>query len=74
MAYPFANSAQDSLQHRNVCFNVAIFDTACEQVRIQCEPGGRLVIAGMPEDPDNPWGVTPFRKVSLSIQKYRQLF
>jgi len=22
------------------------------------------VIAGMPEDPENPWGVTPFRKVS----------
>jgi hypothetical protein len=37
------------------------------QVRIQCEPGGRLVIAGMPEDPDNPWGVTPFRKVSALI-------
>lgn len=37
----------------------------CEQVRIQCEPGGRLVIAGMPEDPENPWGVTPFRKVSI---------
>ncbi len=37
------------------------------QVRIQCEPGGRLVIAGMPEDPDNPWGVTPFRKVMVLI-------
>ena len=25
------------------------------------------MIAGMPEDPENPWGVTPFRKVSVSI-------
>lgn len=33
------------------------------QVRIQCEAGGRLVIAGEPEHPDNPWGVTAFRKV-----------
>lgn len=23
------------------------------------------MIAGMPEDPENPWGVTPFRKVSI---------
>eukprot|EP00246_Nothoceros_aenigmaticus_P016114 TRINITY_DN7085_c0_g1_i1.p1 TRINITY_DN7085_c0_g1~~TRINITY_DN7085_c0_g1_i1.p1 ORF type:complete len:392 (+),score=79.23 TRINITY_DN7085_c0_g1_i1:282-1457(+) len=34
-----------------------------EEVRIQCEAGGRLVIAGEPEHPDNPWGVTAFRKV-----------
>jgi len=40
------------------------FQCSSVQVRIQCEPGGRLVIAGMPEDPENPWGVTPFRKVS----------
>ncbi|KAJ7523191.1 hypothetical protein O6H91_18G041100 [Diphasiastrum complanatum] len=34
-----------------------------EEVRIQCEAGGRLVIAGEPEQPENPWGVTAFRKV-----------
>lgn len=34
-----------------------------EEVRIQCEGGGRLVIAGEPEQPENPWGVTAFRKV-----------
>eukprot|EP00249_Psilotum_nudum_P018850 c26988_g1_i1 orf=723-2252(-) len=34
-----------------------------EEVRIQCEPGGQLVIAGEPEQPDNPWGVTPFKRV-----------
>ncbi|CAI5963181.1 unnamed protein product [Closterium sp. NIES-64] len=36
-----------------------------EEVRVQCEPAGKLVIAGEPEQPDNPWGVTPFKKVIL---------
>eukprot|EP00897_Mesotaenium_endlicherianum_P005267 jgi/Mesen1/4769/ME000242S03942 len=36
-----------------------------EEVRVQCEGGGKLVIAGEPEQPDNPWGVTPFKKVIL---------
>jgi len=34
-----------------------------EEVRVQCDPAGRLVISGDPEQPDNPWGVTPFKKV-----------
>eukprot|EP01018_Ginkgo_biloba_P032221 Gb_18614 [translate_table: standard] len=34
-----------------------------EEVRVQCDPAGRLVISGEPEQPDNPWGVTPFKKV-----------
>ncbi|XP_043711523.1 AT-rich interactive domain-containing protein 6 [Telopea speciosissima] len=38
-----------------------------EEVRVQSDPVGRLVITGEPEQPDNPWGVTPFKKViSLS--------
>ncbi|XP_024384089.1 uncharacterized protein [Physcomitrium patens] len=47
------------------CFEIyaLVPGLAREEVRIQCEPGGRLVIAGMPEDPENPWGVTPFRKM-----------
>ncbi|KAF5195872.1 At-rich interactive domain-containing protein [Thalictrum thalictroides] len=32
-------------------------------VRVQSDPAGRLVISGEPEQPDNPWGVTPFQKV-----------
>eukprot|EP00850_Spirogloea_muscicola_P017542 SM000152S01530 [mRNA] locus=s152:74721:77179:+ [translate_table: standard] len=36
-----------------------------EEVRVECEVGGRLVIAGEPEHPNNPWGVTAFRKVIL---------
>lgn len=38
---------------------------AFTQVRIQCEEGGRVVICGSPEQPNNPWGVTAFRKVSF---------
>lgn len=34
-----------------------------EELRIQCEPGGLLVIMGEPEQLNNPWGVTPFKKV-----------
>jgi len=36
------------------------------QVRVQSDPAGRLVISGEPEHPNNPWGVTPFRKVYLT--------
>lgn len=34
-----------------------------EEVRVQSDPAGRLVITGEPEQPDNPWGITPFKKV-----------
>ncbi|KAG2254493.1 hypothetical protein Bca4012_058077 [Brassica carinata] len=34
-----------------------------EEVRVQSDPAGRLVIAGQPEELDNPWGITPFKKV-----------
>lgn len=34
-----------------------------EEVRVQSDPAGRLVISGEPEQPDNPWGVTPFKKI-----------
>lgn len=33
------------------------------QVRVQSDPAGRLVITGEPEQLDNPWGITPFKKV-----------
>ncbi|KAK4401295.1 AT-rich interactive domain-containing protein 3 [Sesamum angolense] len=33
------------------------------KVRVQSDPAGRLVISGQPEQQDNPWGVTPFKKV-----------
>ncbi|EXB56259.1 AT-rich interactive domain-containing protein 5 [Morus notabilis] len=34
-----------------------------EEVRVQSDPAGRLVITGQPEQLDNPWGITPFQKV-----------
>ncbi|OMP01868.1 hypothetical protein CCACVL1_02992 [Corchorus capsularis] len=34
-----------------------------EEVRVQSDPAGRLVITGQPEQVDNPWGITPFKKV-----------
>lgn len=37
----------------------------CTQVRVQSDPAGRLVITGQPEQLDNPWGITPFKKVCL---------
>uniref|UniRef100_A0A7N0T239 SHSP domain-containing protein n=1 Tax=Kalanchoe fedtschenkoi TaxID=63787 RepID=A0A7N0T239_KALFE len=34
-----------------------------EEVKVQSDPAGRVVISGEPEQLDNPWGVTPFKKV-----------
>ncbi|CAL0326936.1 unnamed protein product [Lupinus luteus] len=34
-----------------------------EEVRVQSDPVGRVVITGHPEQADNPWGITPFKKV-----------
>lgn len=34
-----------------------------EEVRVQSDPAGRLVITGEPEHVENPWGITPFKKV-----------
>ncbi|GMJ10534.1 AT RICH INTERACTION DOMAIN 4 [Hibiscus trionum] len=33
-----------------------------EEVRVQSDPAGRVVITGQPEQVDNPWGITPFKK------------
>ncbi|KAL0799875.1 hypothetical protein Bca101_055050 [Brassica carinata] len=37
--------------------------TVKETVRIQSDPAGRLIITGDPEQLDNPWGITPFKKI-----------
>ncbi|XP_038715974.1 AT-rich interactive domain-containing protein 6-like isoform X2 [Tripterygium wilfordii] len=34
-----------------------------EEVQVQSDPAGRLVITGQPEQLDNPWGITPFKKI-----------
>ncbi|PWZ55091.1 Phospho-2-dehydro-3-deoxyheptonate aldolase 2, chloroplastic [Zea mays] len=40
--------------------------TFCE-VHVQSDPAGRLVITGDPEQPNNPWGITPFKKVVVNL-------
>jgi hypothetical protein len=42
---------------------IANFSFSWWQVHVQSDPAGRLVIIGDPEQPDNPWGITPFKKV-----------
>ena len=37
------------------------------QVHVQSDPAGRLIVTGEPEQLDNPWGVTPFKKVLATI-------
>ncbi|PWZ54688.1 putative plastid-lipid-associated protein 2, chloroplastic [Zea mays] len=37
------------------------------QVHVQSDPAGRLVITGDLEQPDNPWGITPFKKVVVNL-------
>ncbi|KAH9621239.1 hypothetical protein KSS87_014276 [Heliosperma pusillum] len=32
-------------------------------VRVQSDASGRVVITGTPEQLDNPWGITPFKKI-----------
>ncbi|KAL5212348.1 hypothetical protein ABZP36_023195 [Zizania latifolia] len=39
-----------------------------EEVHVQSDPAGRLVITGDPEQPDNPWGITPFKKVITKFE------
>lgn len=34
-----------------------------DEVHVQSDPAGHLIISGEPDQPDNPWGVTPFKKV-----------
>lgn len=34
-----------------------------EEVHVQSDSAGRLIISGEPEQPDNPWGVTAFKKI-----------
>ncbi|BBN16213.1 protein MpARID3 [Marchantia polymorpha subsp. ruderalis] len=34
-----------------------------DELRIECEIAGKVVIAGCPKKPDNLWGITAFRKV-----------
>lgn len=43
--------------------NILTLGSWWTQVRVQSDPAGRLVITGQPEQIDNPWGITAFKKV-----------
>ncbi|KAG5007709.1 hypothetical protein JHK85_026251 [Glycine max] len=62
---PPADWVKVNVQKTKDCFEVYALVPGLlrEEVRVQSDPAGRLVISGEPENSDNPWGVTPFKKV-----------
>lgn len=62
---PPADWVKINVQRTKDCFEVYALVPGLlrEEVRVQSDPAGRLVISGEPEHPDNLWGVTPFKKV-----------
>ncbi|KAH7530552.1 hypothetical protein JRO89_XSUnG0021300 [Xanthoceras sorbifolium] len=62
---PPADWVKISVRETKDCFEVYALVPGLlrEEVRVQSDPAGRLVITGEPEHVDNPWGITPFKKV-----------
>ncbi|XP_050235420.1 AT-rich interactive domain-containing protein 6 isoform X2 [Mercurialis annua] len=62
---PPADWVKVNVRESNDCFEVYALVPGLlrEEVRVQSDPAGRLVITGQPEQLDNPWGITPFKKV-----------
>ncbi|KAK7386581.1 hypothetical protein VNO78_26914 [Psophocarpus tetragonolobus] len=62
---PPADWVKINVQKTKDCFEVYALVPGLlrEEVRVQSDPAGRLVISGEPEQADNPWGVTPFKKI-----------
>ncbi|KAL2506047.1 AT-rich interactive domain-containing protein 5 [Abeliophyllum distichum] len=62
---PPADWVKINIRQTKDCFEVyaLVPGLSREEVRVQSDPAGRLVITGEPEQPDNPWGTTAFRKV-----------
>uniref|UniRef100_A0A5B7BMY5 Putative AT-rich interactive domain-containing protein 6-like isoform X2 n=1 Tax=Davidia involucrata TaxID=16924 RepID=A0A5B7BMY5_DAVIN len=62
---PPADWVKINVQRTKDCYEVYALVPGLlrEEVRVQSDPVGRLVISGQPEQLDNPWGVTPFKKV-----------
>ncbi|XP_010526859.1 PREDICTED: AT-rich interactive domain-containing protein 3-like [Tarenaya hassleriana] len=62
---PPADWVKVNVQRTKDCFEVYALVPGLlrEEVRVQSDPAGRLVISGEPENPDNLWGATPFKKV-----------
>ncbi|CAN1805148.1 AT-rich interactive domain-containing protein 3 [Linum perenne] len=64
---PPADWVKINVQRTNDCYEVYALVPGLlrEEVRVQSDPAGRLIITGQPEQLENPWGVTPFKKFSL---------
>ncbi|KAL9260393.1 AT-rich interactive domain-containing protein [Drosera capensis] len=62
---PPADWVKVSVRESKDCFEVYALVPGLlrEEVRVQSDPAGRIVITGQPEQLENPWGITPFRKV-----------
>ncbi|KAL1815861.1 AT-rich interactive domain-containing protein 6 [Daucus carota subsp. sativus] len=62
---PPADWVKISVREHKDCFEVYALVPGLlrEEVRVQSDPEGRLVITGQPEQRDNPWGITAFKKV-----------
>ncbi|XP_065853486.1 AT-rich interactive domain-containing protein 5-like [Euphorbia lathyris] len=62
---PPADWVKVNVQKTSDCFEIYALVPGLlrEEVHVQSDPAGRLIISGEPEHPDNPWGVTPFKKV-----------
>ncbi|KZV20681.1 AT-rich interactive domain-containing protein 5-like [Dorcoceras hygrometricum] len=47
------------------CFKVygLIPGLLCNEVRVQSDPAGRVIIMGQPQKIDHLWGITPFQKI-----------
>ncbi|KAK1416522.1 hypothetical protein QVD17_32313 [Tagetes erecta] len=62
---PPANWVKINVRETKDCFEVYALVPGLlrEEVRVQSDPAGRLVITGQPEQLDNPWGISAFKKV-----------
>ncbi|KAJ9153268.1 hypothetical protein P3X46_026724 [Hevea brasiliensis] len=62
---PPADWVKINVQRTNDCYEIYALVPGLlrEEVHVQSDPAGRLIISGQPEQLDNPWGVTPFKKV-----------
>ncbi|KAL1547118.1 AT-rich interactive domain-containing protein 5-like [Salvia divinorum] len=62
---PPADWVKINIRQTRDCFEVYALVPGLlrEEVRVQSDPAGRLVITGQPEQADNPWGITTFQKV-----------
>nr|KAJ0194685.1 hypothetical protein LSAT_V11C700384160 [Lactuca sativa] len=60
-----ANWVKINVRETKDCFEVyaLVPGLLWEEVQVQSDPAGRLVITGQPEQLDNPWGIVAFKKV-----------